>query len=221
VAWRTAVVRQRSHPVLGEVAAAASGIVIWSVQGGSAVTAGQRIGVLRIEAAGGGRAPSDPASAARIRELEALAAKDPVYRDFLEKELRAAGRGRPGRTKRELPIVASAAGRLVPAVASRARVGRDASLATIVDAQTWAIDAMLDGEPPRAEAACELRGDASDERLGCRLDGVRPQDGGSVISIRVAASEAPWLEGARSLRIRVAPPGTPPEPARVPAGGER
>jgi hypothetical protein len=180
------------------------------------VKAGERIGVLRVEVAARGAEPIDPAAAARIRELEALAKEDPVYRDFLEKERRAAQRKRRGKAVRELPLAAPAAGALVLAVENKARVESGALLATVVDDRAWVIDAFVDGEPPPGEAACELRGDAVAERIACRLDGARPQDGGSELTVTVQAAEVPWVGGSRSLRIRVAPPGTPLDASAAP-----
>lgn len=209
--------QERTHPPLGRVDAPADGVVIWKKADGSPVMAGERIGTLRAEAVARGPGPIDPAAAARIRELEALAKKDPVYRDFLEKERRAAQRGRPGRGVRELPLVAPEAGTLALAVESGTRVEGGAPLASVVDADTWVIDAFVDGAPPPPDAACELRGDALEERQPCRLGEVRPGDGGSELTIAVPAAEVPWAGGSRSLRVRVAPPGTPREPAGEPS----
>lgn len=215
-AWRTAAVQQRAHPVLGSVAAPADGTVVWSVPTGRQVKAKERIGTLRVEVAVRGAAPIDPAAAARIRELEALAKQDPVYRDFLEKERRAAQRKRSGKAVRALPILAPEAGILALAAENKAGVVSGAEVATIVDDRAWVIDAFVDGEPPQADAACELRGDALPERIACRLDGARPQEGGSQLTVTVLAADAPWVDGSRSLRIRVAPPGTPLDPSLEP-----
>jgi hypothetical protein len=219
-AWRTAAVQQRAHPPLGTLEASAGGSVLWRKPDGSAVEAGERVGVLRVEAAPRGPVSIDPAAAARIKELEALAAQDPVYRDFLEKARRAAQRPRSGRVAKEVPLLAPASGTLALTVESKAAVERGAPLASVVDAATWVIDAFVDGAPPSADAACELRGDAIGERVPCRLGGVRPRDGGSELTLTVSAEAAAWVGGSRSLRVRVAPPGTPTEvPAEAPNQG--
>lgn len=180
----------------------------WAKKDGATVRQGERIGTLRTAAAAGAPAPIDPAAAARIKELEALAAQDPVYRDFLEKERRAAQRRRTVKGVRELKLLAPASGLLSLAAANRARVEEGAPLASVVDAAAWVVDAFVDGDPPPADAACELRGDAVGERLACRLDAAEPGDGGSQLRLTVVAADAPWLERSRSLRVRVAPPGT-------------
>jgi hypothetical protein len=211
-AWRTAAVQRRAHPALGAVTAAGAGVVTWTKKDGAAVRQGERIGTLRTAAAGGAPAPIDPAAAARIKELEALAAQDPVYRDFLEKERRAAQRKRTVKGVREVKLVAPASGLLALAAANRVRVEAGAPLASVVDGAAWVVDAFVDGEPPPADAACELRGDAVEERLPCRLDAAEPVEGGSQLRLTVVAAAAPWLDRSRSLRVRVAPPGTAPEP---------
>jgi len=218
VHWRTAAVQQREHPPVGELAAPDGGVVIWKKAKGARVKAGERIGLLRTEAAARGPAPIDPAAAARIRELEALAAQDSVYRDFLEKERRALQQRRPVKSAREVPLTAPETGILALAAGDRARVTRGAAIATVVDDRVWIVDAFVDGEAPPADAACELRGDAVAQRVACTLDGARPHDGGSQLMLTVKAGDAPWLEGSRSLRVRIAPPGTPPEPDVEPAG---
>jgi hypothetical protein len=81
-----------------------------------------------------------------------------------------------------------------------------------VDDRIWIVDAFVDGKAPAADAACELRGDAVVERVACRLDSARPAEGGSQLMLTVKAGEAPWLETSRSLRVRIAPAGTPLEP---------
>jgi hypothetical protein len=219
-AWRTAAVQQRAHPPRGALEASADGTVLWKKPSGSAVEAGERVGVLRVQGAVPGPTAIDPAAAARIKELEALAKQDPVYRDFLEKERRAAQRPRSGRATKELPLVAPASGILTLTVESKAVVGRGATLASVVDDGAWVIDAFVDGAPPPSDAACELRGDAVDERLPCRLEAVRPRDGGSELTLTVPAADAAWVGGSRSLRVRVAPPGTPTDtPAEAPKQG--
>ena len=85
-------------------------------------------------------------------------------------------------------------------------------------AGAWVVDAFLDGEPPAAGAACELRGDAVAERYACTLGSVLPREGGAALQLTIAAADVPWLGSARSLRVRVAPPGTPPD--AVPGGKE-
>jgi hypothetical protein len=210
-AWRTAAVQQREHPPVGELAAAADGTVSWKRKPGDRVKEGERIGILRVLAGAKAPAPIDPASAARIRELEALAKQDPIYKDFLEKELKAQQRKRGGKAVRDVPLVAPETGTLSLAVPDRARVGSGDPIASVVDDRVWIIDAFVDGDPPASDAACELRGDAVAERVACHLDGSRPAEGGSQLTLTVKGSEAPWVEGSRSLRVRLAPAGTPPE----------
>jgi hypothetical protein len=211
-AWRTAAVQRREHPPVGEVTAPGEGTVTWKKKTGDAVKAGERIGTLRIEGAGRTSRPADPAAAAKIKELEALAQQDPVYKDFLEKELRAQAAKRTAKGAREVPLVAPETGTLALAVADRARVAAGAPIASILDDRVWIVDAFVDGEAPKGDAACELRGDARAERVACQLDGSRPKEGGSQLTLTVKSADAPWLADSRSLRVRIAPPGAPPEP---------
>jgi hypothetical protein len=210
--WRTAAVLHRAHPPVGEIAAPEDGIILWKVKGGAPVAKGQRLGILRTVVGGPGGTRIDPASAARIKELETLANQDPIYRDFLEKERRALQRRPAARAQRDLPILAPAAGAVSFAVESRSRVERGATLAAVLDESAWVVEAFLDGEAAAAGATCELRGDAIAERIACALESARPAPGGNQLVVNVPAAAAPWLEPSRSLRVRIAPPGTPPEP---------
>lgn len=124
-------------------------------------------------------------------------------------------RRRAGRGARELALTAPGAGALALAVADRAAVRSGAPLASVVDPRVWIVEAFADGEPPASDAACELRGDAV-ERLPCKVEGRRPREGGSELTIRAEAEAAPWVGSSRSLRVRLAPAGTPPEPAPHP-----
>jgi hypothetical protein len=119
---------------------------------------------------------------------------------------------RPGGKRRERTLVAPETGILALAVASNAHVASGAPIASVVDDRIWIIDAFVDGKPPAADSACELRGDAVADRVACRLDSARPAEGGSQLMLTVKGDEAPWLETSRSLRVRIAPVGTPPEP---------
>jgi biotin carboxyl carrier protein len=122
------------------------------------------------------------------------------------------------RTKgaKPVPLVANESGTLALKAVDGARVAAGSLLAAIVDDRVWIVDAFVDGEPPKADALCELRGDAVAERVGCALDSSRPREGGSQLMLTVKAAEAPWLGASKSLRVRIAPAGTPPEPAGAP-----
>ena len=119
---------------------------------------------------------------------------------------------RPGAKARDRVLAAPETGVLALAAAANARVASGAPLASVVDDRIWIVDAFVDGKPPAADAVCELRGDAVADRVACRLDSARPAEGGSQLMLTVKADEAPWLEKSRSLRVRIAPAGTPPEP---------
>lgn len=121
-------------------------------------------------------------------------------------------RKRGGRGARDVALAATAAGTLLLTVADRARVEPGAPLGAVVDGNVWIVDAFLDGEPIAPDAACELRGDAVAERSRCRVESRRPREGGSELTIRVEDAAASWAGAARSLRVRLAPAGTPLEP---------
>lgn len=121
-------------------------------------------------------------------------------------------RGRPG-----VPVRATAAGRLSLGVPGRAQVAKGDSIAAVRDPERWVLEAVLDGAPPPVDAACELRGDDPPDRTGCRLESIRRRPGGSLLEIAVSASDAPWLERARALRVLVAPPGAATDPGAAEA----
>lgn len=199
--WRTAAVESRRRPQLAAIASPAAGATRWHVRSGSSVRRGDLVAEIQTD---GGGASVKPELRKRVAELEALAAKDPVYRDFLEKA-RAEVRRASG--KRAVRVVASAGGRLEHDGARRARRGD--LLGRVVDPVRWQLAGLLEGEAPPLDAACEIEGRAG-ERAPCRLLEARPR--GADRTMLTAEAEAAWTEHAVTLRIRAeaaAAPGAP------------
>ncbi|HSN90556.1 MAG TPA: hypothetical protein VLS93_04955 [Anaeromyxobacteraceae bacterium] len=210
VEWRTAPVDRRWHPTGAETLAPAAGLVAWDREPLATVAAGERIGSVKVA----GAAP-DPAALRRVAELEKLAAQDPVYQAFLEKERRAL---RAARTGRSVPLVAPASGRLEPLVAGGAAVSKGSPIARVVDAATWQATFVLPGDPPAPSAACEIAGDAPGAVASCRVIASRPGPAGSEVTVALPDDAAPWLAGARSLTVRLgaAAAAPPSDPGKVP-----
>lgn len=213
-AWRTAAVERRTHPPLAELLAPATGELTWSAAADAPVVRGQKVGALRVVVGAGKK---DPALTRRVAELEKLAAKDPVYRDFLEKARRdlrrASGRGKV----RLVPLVAPAAGILARAPEASGTAAAGERLARVLDPAAWQLAAAVDGPEPPADAACEVVGDVATDRAACRI-GARVRAGERTeLVAEVAAADAPWLARAASLWIRIAAGSAPPASAAPPA----
>jgi hypothetical protein len=204
--------------VVAELSAEAPGTIAWSAADGAAVRAGARLGTLRAERS----VPATPTAAQRkkLQDLEKLAAVDPVYVEFLERE-RARLRRASRTVVTRLPIVAPADGRLLRVAAERARVTAGAPLAHLADGTALHLEVALPGHPPALDATCELSGDVPGQVVPCRLVEARLVDGGTALVVAASTAEAPWLDEARSPSVRIAPPGTaaappalaPPAPA--------
>jgi hypothetical protein len=191
-------VERRWHPALGELHAPEAGVLSWREPAPARVRTGERLGELR--AAAPPPAP-DPAARARLEELERLAATDPVYQEFLEKErasLAAAAEAGPG-----VALVAPVAGVLAPVARSGEAVARGELLARVVDAEAWHVAATVPGERPAPGAACEVAGDRARDRAGGRVAQAVAGDRGHEVTCAVAAGHAPWLERARAPSLRL------------------
>jgi hypothetical protein len=222
-AWRTAKVERRTHPPAAELVSPAGGDFAWTAASDAKVAKGERVGELRVEVAGGRK---DAALAKRVAELEALAAKDPVYRDFLDKARRDLRRAEAKRKTRPVPLLAPAAGLLARAPEPGGRAEEGERLARILDPSVWSLAALVDGPEPAADAACEVVGDVSADRAPCRLASRSSAGERTEVVADVPAAAAPWIARAASLWLRVAPAGTPraetaaPTPAPAPSPQE-
>jgi hypothetical protein len=197
--WRAAPVEARRHPSIAALVSPGNGTLRWRAAAGATVRPGDLVAEVRVEPPAGGARPD---LARRIAELEALAAQDPVYRDFLEKARREARAARP--RARVLRLVAPAAGVLEPRE-ELSRVEEGAALGEVVEAASWRLDAVIEGEPPGADAACEVTGSGEGERVACRVVAASGVEGGRT-ALTVEAAAAPFLAHAEALRVRVAPP---------------
>lgn len=190
---RTAPVERRWHPALGELRAPEAGILSWRDPAPALVRAGERLGELR--AAVPPPTPG-PSARARLEELERLAATDPVYQEFLEKErasLAAAAEAGPG-----VALIAPVAGALAAVARTGEAVARGELLARVVDAEAWHVSATVPGETPAPGAACEVAGDRIRDRAAGRVAQAVARDEGHEVTCAVAAAHAPWLERARA-----------------------
>lgn len=217
--WRSAPLERRWRPVLASVTAPAAGRFTWRADLARGVRQGEPLGTVL---AAGEAEPPTPEAQARLAELTALAAGDPVYREFLEREQERLVAGR--RRGREVAVTAPAAGPLHRVAADAAAVARGEVLAQLLDPASWRLLVELPGERPPAGAACEVAGDAEAERAPCRLVTVRDLGGRQEVTVAVESRAAPWLELARAPWLRLGPPAdavphsaAPPPAAPAPA----
>ncbi|MBK9518591.1 MAG: hypothetical protein IPO09_14815 [Anaeromyxobacter sp.] len=211
--WRSAPLERRWRPVLATVTAPAAGRFTWRAELARGVRQGEPLGTLL---AAGEAEPPTPEAQARLAELTALAAGDPVYREFLEREQERLGASR--RRGREVAVTAPAAGPLHRVAADAASVARGEVLAQLLDPASWRLLVELPGEGPPAGAACEVAGDAEAERAPCRLLTVRDLGGRQEVTVAVESRAAPWLELARAPWLRLGPP---PAAAQPPSAAPR
>jgi hypothetical protein len=195
---RTGPIDRRWHPLLGELRAPAAGLLRWRVPIPSQVAAGERLGEIRAAAE-----PAEPGPEARRRleELERLAAADPVYEEFLEKE-RATLSGQAA-SGRSFGLAPERAGTLSILVRGETRVARGDLVARLLDGETWHLVASLGGEAPRTGADCEVAGDGAGERATGRVLEAIPRDGRHEVTCELSAGQAPWLEQARAPNLRL------------------
>jgi hypothetical protein len=210
---RSAPVARRWHPTLAEILAPADGALSWEREPFAAVAAGERLGSVLAS----GSAAPDPGALRRVAELERLAAEDPVYEAFLEKERRMLRRAARG--GRRVPIVGAAEGRLETLVPEGAEVRKGSPVARVVDGATWHAGFALPGGPPEATARCQLLGDEPGAPAPCRVVGSTPGPRVTEVTVAVPAGAAPWVAQARSLTVRLwtapdppASPGEDPHP---------
>jgi hypothetical protein len=195
---RTAPIERRWHPTLAEVRSPAAGVLVWKDPVPLRVARGERLADVRARAEA---AAPGPEAVRRVEELQRLAAEDPVYLEFLEKE-RAALRGRAG-SGRTFGIAAPAAGQVTQLVRTEARVAAGDLLARVVDADSWRVSVLVRGEPPDPRADCEIAGDGADDRAPCHVLEARVAEGQVAVTLALRASTAPWLEQARSTSVRL------------------
>lgn len=202
--WRSAPIEALRHPPLAELVAPAAGTARWRKAPGAVVARGEVVAELGEE--GGARAPRADL-ARRVAELEALAAQDPVYRDFLEKARREARRAARG-PARAAPLVAPADGLLELAEGGGPRARKGEVLGRVLDPARWRLDAVLEGAPPPLDAACEVEGEAG-ARAPCRIvEAAAAGDARTALAAELAAADATRLGHAASLRVREGPPPT-------------
>jgi hypothetical protein len=196
-ASRSAPVERRWHPAVAEVRAPAAGTLAWADPLPLRLARGEVAGEVRVPPA---PAVPGPDARRRLEELEKLAAEDPVYQEFLEKE-RAAAPARSGRP-RAAAIAAPAAGQVTPLVRSASRVAAGALVARVVDPETWLAIALFRGGPPEAGTRCEIAGDGAADRATCQIVEARGTDDGRLAAtLAVPSREAPWLERARAPHV--------------------
>jgi hypothetical protein len=193
----SAPIERRWHPSVGEVRSPAAGELSWKEPRSGRVARGEVLGEVRAKAA-----PEAPAAeaGARLEQLERLAAEDPVYAEFLERE-RAAVNQQKEHTAR-VGFAAPAAGQTSPTVAAGARVGLGDLVAQIVDPEAWRLSVVFGGQPPAVGTACEVSGDGPATTAECRVVEVLPMAEGARVTVALRASAAPWLERAQSPTVR-------------------
>jgi hypothetical protein len=194
---RTVPVERRWHPALAEVRAPAAGILLWRAPTPVRVARGERLGEVRA-------AQPDPTPEARKRleEMERLAAEDPVYQEFVEKERAALAGAGAGRST---AVAAPAEGEPTTVVQAHARVAAGDLIARIVDAGSWRVSVLVRSEPPAGDAECEIAGDGDADRAACHVVDAAPANGAFGVTVAVSARAVPWLEHARAPCVWLGP----------------
>jgi len=151
------------------------------------------------KASGGAKAKE---LAARIKELEKLADKDPVYNAFLDKARKDYKRAQPRSTKVE--VKAERDEMLQPKVSRGDRVEAEQALTASGDAGVWVATASLSpGQKPQPDWVCSIA--VGDQRGACTIEKVED----ARVTVRVEAPLAPWLrDKGQEPTIVLGPPGT-------------
>lgn len=195
------------HPDGAALASPARGTVSRAyLEGTRRVRAGERLFEIATRSSGG----KERELAAKVKQLERLAAQDPVYEEFLERARRERDRSRP-RTE-EVQVKAAADGVYRAMVATGDRVTADQPLASRTDAGVWTARVTLrSAERPGTSWSCSITPAAGDQggskRSRCTIDQIVEQADGVEVSVRIAAADAPWLgDGAGGHRLLFEPP---------------
>jgi hypothetical protein len=162
------------------------------------VAKGERLGEIRASAEP--QAPG-PEARARLEELERLAATDPVYQEFLEKE-RATLTGQAA-AGRSFGLASPIDGTLSLVARTDARVGQGEVVARLLDGEAWRLSGTLRGAAPRPGAACEVAGDGASDRAAGTVIEASTREGVHEVTCAVTAAQAPWLEQARAPYLRL------------------
>lgn len=180
----SATVERRWRPVLAEVRAPRAGRLEWERGTLATVARGERLGFVSGE---GDDSPALLAARARVSELTRLAATDPIYADFLEREKAEVARHEAA--SRQVMVAASGGTLLQRARPGQVREGE--VVAQIEDAEAWSVVATLEQSPP-ASAACAVVGGAARERAPCRITSTEAGHGRWRVQALVV-EPAPWL----------------------------
>jgi biotin carboxyl carrier protein len=195
----TLSVTSLASPESAQILAPAAGVVTRStITAPRAVHKGETLFEISGKASGGGKAKE---LAARIKELEKLADKDPVYNAFLDKARKDYKRAQPRSTKVE--VKAQRDETLQPKVARGDRVEAEQALAATGDAQVWVATASLSpGQKPQPDWSCAIA--VGDQHGACTIEKVED----ARVTVRVEARLAPWLRAkGQEQTIVLGPPG--------------
>lgn len=193
----SAPVERRWHPALAEVRAPAAGELAWKEPLPDRVARGEWLGEIRGKAEPEAAAPE---ATQRLAQLERLAAEDPVYAEFLERERAALSQGAARRAR--VAMAAPSAGQASQLVRAGVNVGIGDLVAHIVDPESWRLSVLFGGFLPTVGAPCEVGGDGPSTTAECRVVEVLPAAQGARVTVAVRASAAPWLERARAPTVR-------------------
>jgi hypothetical protein len=191
-------IERRWHPAIGELRAPAAGVLAWRDPIPARVAIGERLGEIR--ASSGTRDPG-PTERGRIEELQRLAATDPVYLEFLERERTA--QARPANPDGHVGLTSPYTGTLTRVAPGQALVTPGELLARLVDGEAWRLSATLGGRPPESGEACEVAGDGPGDRASGRVVATVTRDGQHQVTCAVTAAQAPWIELARAPTLRL------------------
>lgn len=145
---------------------------------------------------------------AKVKELERLAAQDPVYEEFLVKARRDRDRLQPQSSS--VLVRANKAGVLQSKIAEGDRVASRAALASRADGDVWLARAALHGTArPGTQWSCTVADPAAGGKKSgpCSIERIVEDESAIEVTVRIAARDVTWLdEGARGLELAFGPP---------------
>jgi biotin carboxyl carrier protein len=193
-----------AHPPLGRVTSPLRGeIALSAVRAARSVRKGDKLFEVRRKRSGG---EAEEKLAARVAELERLAAEDKVYEAFLARAKSEYARAHKGGAV-TVSVKASSDGLAAPTVKRGDHVVQGQTLATISDPRTWKAKASLRADGVTREWRCSITARDGTSRTSCDIEKISWTEEGAEVIASVKAEQAPWLGSSDSrLRLLLEPP---------------
>ena len=194
------------HPSRGSVNSPASGDVRRApLRRNGRIKKGERLFVISHKHPDG---PKAAQLAARIKELQGLAKKEPdVYNAFLK---RARAEYRRTQSVDHEVVTARQTGLVESRVADGDHVRKGDLLAELVDGTVWVAHATFEAGDPQQSWTCSVTQKDGDKRAACQIRAIKEGKRGHRVTVDVSAHDAPWLDGHEhhALVLELAPPAT-------------